>query len=97
MRGKPAKRLEWSARAAHDLLAIEAYIAVDNPVAAGRVEEYIIERTELLCEHPFLGRAPAASKPRRLVLTRYPYNVHYRVTSKKIRVVRVLHQALRFP
>jgi toxin ParE1/3/4 len=94
---RPQKRLEWSFGAARDVLQIEAWIALDNVIAALKVAEHIIEKAELLRRNPNLGRRMGAGGPRKLALTRYPYSIYYRVTRNAIRVVRVLHQARRFP
>ena len=97
MAGRQRKQLEWSVRAARDVLAIDLYLSAENPNAAFQVVEHIIERAEQLCRHPFLGRSLGSGRPRKLVLTRYPYNIHYRLSATKVRIVRVLHQARRAP
>ena len=97
MAGKRLKQLEWSVRAAHDVLTIDAYLSAENPNAALEVVEHIVERAEQLRRHPFLGRSLGSGRPRKLVLTRYPYNVHYRLTGSRVRILRVLHQARRMP
>jgi plasmid stabilization system protein ParE len=91
------KQLEWSARSGRDLLAIDAYISADNPVAAGQVVDYIIGQAEQLTRFPLLGRIPKPGAPRELIFTRYPYNLIYRVTRSKIRIVRVIHQSRLYP
>jgi plasmid stabilization system protein ParE len=91
------KRLEWSFQAARDVLPIESWIALDNAIAALEVVEHIIVKAELLRGNPSLGRRMAAGGPRKLALTRYPYSIYCHVTRSAIRVVRVLHQARRFP
>ena len=97
MARRPRKRLEWSFKAARDVLQIEAWIALDNAIAALEVVEHIIGKAELLRRNPSLGRRTGAGGSRKLALTRYPYSIYYRVTRGAIRVVRVLHQARRFP
>lgn len=97
MEGSRPKRLEWSVRAARDVLAIDAYLSAENPKAASEVVEHILRRAEQLRRHPFLGKSLGPGRPRKLVLTRYPYNIHYRLTATKVRIVRVLHQARREP
>jgi toxin ParE1/3/4 len=91
------KQREWAVRAARDLLAIDSYLSADNPKAAVEVVKYIMDRAEQLGRHAFLGRSLGAGRPRKLVLTRYPCNIHYRLTVTKVRIVRVLHQARREP
>ena len=91
------KQLEWSARSERDLLAIDAHISLDNPVAAEHVVDYIISQAELLTRFPLMGRIPKPGTPRELVFTRYPYNLIYRVTRTKVRIVRVIHQSRLYP
>lgn len=91
------KLLEWSARSERDLLAIDFHISTDNPVVAEHVVDYIISQAELLTDFPLMGRIPKPGAPRELVFTRYPYNMIYRVTRFKIRIVRVIHQSRLYP
>lgn len=91
------KQLEWSARSGRDLLAIDVYIAADNPLAANQVVDYIFGQAEQLTRFPLLGRIPKPGAPRELILSRYPYNIIYRVTRNKIRIVRVIHQSRLYP
>ena len=91
------KQHEWSARSGLDLLAIDAHISGDNPVAAEQVTDYIIAQAELLTRFPLMGRIPKPGAPRELIFTRYPYSLIYRVTRSKIRIVRVIHQSRLYP
>ena len=91
------KRLEWSARSELDILAIDQHIASENPTAAQQVTDYLITHAELLTRFPQTGRIPRPGAPRELVFTRYPYNLIYRITSAKVRILRVIHQSRQFP
>lgn len=75
MARRQPKQLEWSVRAARDVLAIDLYLSAENPAAALDVVEHILRRAEQLRQHPFLGRSLGSGRPRKLVLTRYPYNI----------------------
>lgn len=94
---KIKKQLEWSVRSERDLLSIDTHISPDNPVAAEHVVDYIIGQAELLTRFPMMGRIPKPGAPHELVFTRYPYNLIYRVTRAKIRIVRVIHQSRLYP
>jgi plasmid stabilization system protein ParE len=94
---KIKKRLEWSVRSERDLLAIDAHISLDNPAAAEHVVDYIISQAELLTRFSLVGRIPKPGAPRELVFTRYTYNLIYRITRTKIRIVRVIHQSRLYP
>ena len=47
--------IRWSPEAARDLDAIEGYIAQDDPEAATRVRDGIVDSVGQLSRHPFLG------------------------------------------
>lgn len=87
------KKLEWSARSIENLSAIRRYIAEDNPVAADLVISSILSTAENLPEFPMLGPIGKRAGIRELVMTKYPYTLIYRLTTTKIFVVAVLHQA----
>jgi len=86
------RRLEWSASARDDLLAIDAWYAQFGEGACARVIESIVAAADGLTQYPF--SAPRGLRPgtRHKVIGPYPYTLVYRVTSRAIRVVRVLHQ-----
>lgn len=86
------RQLEWSTRAGADLSAIDLWYAQFGEATAGRVISKILAAAKMLQDHPFLG--PAGIKPgtRHKIVGEYPYTIVYRVTSSKVRVVRVLHQ-----
>lgn len=50
----------------------------------------------LLRRSPSLGSRMGVGGPGKLLLARYPYSIHYRVTRSGIRVARVFHQAQMF-
>jgi addiction module RelE/StbE family toxin len=52
----PAKTLLWSERAIRDLEAIDAFIAADNPGAAARWVERLLEAAEQAAQAPLAGR-----------------------------------------
>jgi plasmid stabilization system protein ParE len=66
----------WSARGRRDLQAIQAFIALDNPAPADRVESALVELTRTLGRHPHIGhrRSP---RLREVVERRYRYVVRY--------------------
>lgn len=44
-----------------------------------------------------MGKIMKPSGPRELILSRYPYNIIYRIARAKVRIVRVIHQSRQFP
>ena len=91
------KRLEFSARAISNMVNIEGHIAADNPVAARKVVDTIMDSCKRLLVFPMLGREGRNPGTRELVLDRYPYTLVYRLTSTKVKVLAVLHQSRQYP
>ena len=91
------KQLEWTERASEDVLAIYSYIAQDNRTAAESVVRHLISSGERLRHFPALGRPGRRKGTRELILTRYPYLLVYRVSTRKVSIVTVVHQRRRFP
>jgi toxin ParE1/3/4 len=77
-----------------DLQNIVCYIARDNPAAALRVGNALLDRTMILESFPELG-APYRSYPGVRRLTLRPYQVFYRVNDSQhcIEVMRYWHPA----
>jgi toxin ParE1/3/4 len=90
-------RLEWSAYALADRIAIFDYIEADSPQAAIAVDERIREQVEVLVRFPQSGRKGRVQRTRELVISRTPYIVAYRISDDTVRILRVLHGARRWP
>lgn len=73
------------------------YIAERNPRAAARLEQWIVDATDQLRDHPLLGRVGRVRGTRELVVARTPYIVVYEIDGDTILIVRVLHSAQRWP
>lgn len=97
MARKRKKPLEWSRRAAGQLLEIENYIAQDDPIVAATVVDRIIATAAKLSTFPLAGRTGRLRGTRELVITRYPYTIIYRVRRTAVQIIRVVHQARKFP
>ena len=90
-------KIIWSPRAIEHLLAVRAYIAQDNPAAAGRVAACILSSVENLALHPNLGRAGRISGTRELVIPDTPYLVPYRIYKNRVEIIAVFHGRQRWP
>lgn len=90
-------RLEWSAYAIEDRVAIFEYIEADNPRAAVTVDDRIRRQVEQLIRHPESGRIGRVEGTRELVIDRTPYITAYRVAGDTVRILRVLHGAQQWP
>lgn len=90
-------KIKWFACAINDLSEIRKYIAEDNPTAAQNVASKIKEATSLLKEHSAAGRSGRIEGTRELVIPEFPYIIPYRVRNGEIEILRVLHNARKWP
>jgi plasmid stabilization system protein ParE len=91
-------RIVWAAAARRDLAAHIAYIARDDPDAADRVEEAILEAVDGLADFPFRGRPGRRIGTRELVVAAFPtYIVVYTASESQVGIARVLHSRQAWP
>ena len=91
--------LVWTPRARRAREEVIDYIAEDNPVAAlGQLDE-IERQTDMLIQHPEMGRPGRVDGTRELVVSRTPFIVVYRVKplAGRIELIRFLHGAQQWP
>ena len=95
-----AYEIIWSARSGADLQEIDEYISKDNPAAAKRVVQGIVNRVARLARLPRLGRkyARVTSKEVRQIIAG-KYRIFYSVNEpdSRIEVLRVWHGARQEP
>ena len=87
----------WSPRAVGHLADLRAYIAQDNPTAAGRVAETILVAVERLAEFPNLGRPGRVTGTRELVIPGTAYVIPYRRRGDRLEIIAVFHGRQRWP
>lgn len=90
-------RLRWESDALDDLVELRTYIESDNPGAAKRTVSRILSAVLLLVEQPLLGRPGRIPDTRELVIKNTLFTVIYHVTAEVTTVLRVFHQARRWP
>jgi toxin ParE1/3/4 len=90
-------RLEWSALAFEDRLAIFDSIEADNPRAAITVDDQIRNQIESLATSPELGRIGRVSGTRELIIGHTQYVAAYQIADDTVRILRVLHGAQQWP
>jgi toxin ParE1/3/4 len=90
-------KIRWVRLALDDLQKIDAFISSDNPSAAKKVLALIRGTTQLLKEHPQIGRPGRVAGTRELVISNTPFIVPYRVVSEEIQILRVIHGARHWP
>lgn len=88
--------LFWTPEALSDRRAIYDHIEADNPGAALSLDAQFSAAAHRLTDYPYLGRPGRVAFTRELVVHQN-YILIYDITAEKIRVLRVLHVARRWP
>lgn len=89
-------RLRYTRPALADLSAILDIIAAHSPQGMRRVQIRIKTLTELLLQHPHIGRRTNDPAIRRMTTTPYPYLVFYEATDTEI-IIHAVRRAARDP
>jgi toxin ParE1/3/4 len=87
----------WSPRAVGHLADLRAYIAEDNPAAAGRVAGTILAAVDRLADLPNLGRPGRVAGTRELVIPGTAYVIPYRLRGDRLEIIAVFHGRQRWP
>ena len=87
----------WREVALGSLERARAYIAQDNPAAAGRVYERILSSVRNLADMPNMGRPGRVEDTRELVVPDTPYIVAYTVLDEQVVIIAVQHSAQKWP
>ena len=87
----------WSPRAIGHLVGLRAYIARENPVAAGRTAATLLAAVDRLAQLPNLGRTGRVSGTRELVVPGTPYVVAYRLRGELLEIIAVFHGRQTWP
>ena len=90
-------KIKWLKLASRDLEHVETYIAQESPATAIQVILRIIDAVELLADQPGIGRSGRVEGTRELVVTGTPFIVPYRLKNSYIEILRVYHQARKWP
>ena len=90
-------KVVWSRPAREHLDEIATSIQKDDPVAAGKVVNRVLDRVEELAAHPHLGRAGRRDGTRELVISSTPFIAIYRVREGQVDVLAVFHGSRRWP
>jgi plasmid stabilization system protein ParE len=92
-------RARFSPKAERDLDGIFRFISSDNPGAAQRVREPILDVADFLAQNPELGRkirnaSPRHAQVRWFVVPKFRnYLIFYQPFQETVMVVRILHAA----
>ncbi|MDT8445004.1 MAG: type II toxin-antitoxin system RelE/ParE family toxin [Desulfuromonadales bacterium] len=88
----------WTEHALQSLVAIEDYIAMDDPAAAVSFIERLIRRTDILMEQPRVGRMVPEVPGRELrELIEGNYRIVYRLNETTVEILTVFeaHKSFR--
>ncbi|HBI20309.1 MULTISPECIES: type II toxin-antitoxin system RelE/ParE family toxin [unclassified Brevundimonas] len=86
-------RVDWTDEALADLLDAYAFIAADNPSAAERVQDRLIEAARTLSDMPNRGREGRQAGTRELTVLGTPYLIVYAVGDEAVTILRLWHGA----
>jgi len=89
--------VKWLRIALGDLDEIATFVSRDNQAAAVRPVGEILEKAELLSEHPEMGRPGRVAGTRELYVEGSHYIIPYRVKGGVVEILRVLHTSRRWP
>ena len=89
-------KLAWYLLAERDLEQAAAYVRLDNPAAADKVELRLRTAVEHLARFPDAGRPGRTSGTRELVVRDLPFVIRYRVKDDAVQILRIFHTARRW-
>ena len=90
-------KLEWTQLAATDRKRFFDYLEAEHPYAASMLDERLQKQIQQLISFPESGRQGRVAGTRELVVQRTPYIVAYQIVHDTVRILRVLHEAQRWP
>jgi plasmid stabilization system protein ParE len=88
-------RVTWSPKARRDLEAVQEFIGFENPDAADRVENAVLDVTRRLSSYPRLGHVKKGGF-REIVEAQYRYVVRYDLlpddtTADRVHILSIWH------
>ena len=87
----------WREVALNSLERARTYIAQDDPAAAVRVYERILDSVRNLADIPNMGRPGRVEDTRELVVRSTPYIIAYTVLDNQVMIIAVQHGAQKWP
>ena len=89
-------KVRWSPLATRNLADISAYIALDNPAAAIRMDDLISNAAARLSNFPNMGRPGSITGTRELI-PHPSYRVVYQVLGETVWILSVVHTSRQWP
>lgn len=91
-------KVRWTEQAFERLVEVQAYIALDNPVAAARMIDKITDRAEILETFPERGRmVPEIGNPDFREVFDGNYRIVYRIHKRHVQILTVVEGHRLFP
>lgn len=90
-------QVRWLKKALGNLDGEATYIAQDNPVAAQKVAQTIMDTVALLADQPAMGAHGRITGTRELVVPDTRYLIPYRVKNGQVEILRVFHTSRKPP
>jgi plasmid stabilization system protein ParE len=88
----------WTEAALADLRAVHAYIARHSPRYADAMVRRILDRSELLSEHPLIGAVVSEYEQDMLrEMLENPFRIIYRILPQRVDIIAVIHAARALP
>jgi toxin ParE1/3/4 len=92
-----ALTIKWTKQAIADVDNIYDFIAASDPQVARAMVDRIDRAITNLTLHPKMGRSGRVAGSRELVVAGTPYIVAYRLRSRTVELLGVIHAARRWP
>ena len=86
-------KLRWTRLALADFEQAHDHIARENPEAARQIAQRILDATEVLVEHPRIGRDGKDEDSREWHVDKTPYLLVYSIKDDVIELWRVWHES----
>lgn len=90
-------KIAWTRLAIEDLNHAYEYIAAERRSAAIHIAKRIQQCVHSISRYPEIGRPGRVADTRKLIVPGTPFVVPYRIKSKRIEVLAVMHGARRWP
>lgn len=90
-------KIIWTNPALSDLIAIQDYIAQENPSAAYDVACRIKNAISQLSQFPEMGREGRVSNTRELIISNTPYIAPYEIDHDRLYVLAIFHASQKWP
>lgn len=87
------KPIRWTKRSIGDIKRISAYLMLNRPSATTKLALSVARKLELLTAFSEMGRFGKDVNTRELVLSEYPFTIHYRIKENYVEITRITHHA----